>query len=110
MIDIVHRNISNDISSYGGKMKTPREDMPQSVARRIASRIAKRNEPVVVTSRGGKPSRVFGYDEYKKMVELPNRVKPWEGRKGTRPAPDPLGAVDAGPPVGLSRKNLYEED
>ncbi len=84
--------------------------MPRSVGKRIAKRIAKNNEPVVVTSRDGKPSRVFGLDEYKKMVELPNRVKPWEHRKQTKTTPDPLGAVDADPPVRLSRKDLYDED
>jgi len=84
--------------------------LPRSFAKRIARRIAKKNEPVVVTSRDGKPSRVFGYDEYRKMVELPHRVRPWESRKRSRPAPDPLRAVDAAPPAGLSRKDLYGDD
>jgi hypothetical protein len=84
--------------------------MPRSVGKRIAKRIAKNNEPVVVTSRDGKPSRVFGLDEYRKMVELPNKVKPWEHRKQKAAAPDPLGAVDAEAPVGLSRKDLYDRD
>jgi hypothetical protein len=84
--------------------------MPRNVGKRIAKRIAKNNEPVVVTSRDGKPSRVFGLDEYKKMVELPNRVKPWEHRKQNAAAPDPLRAVDADPPGDLSRKDLYDHD
>jgi hypothetical protein len=84
--------------------------MPRSVGKRIAKRIAKNNQPVVVTSRNGKPSRVFGLDEYQKMVDLPNRVKPWEHRKRKTATPDPLGAVDADPPAGLSRKDLYERD
>jgi hypothetical protein len=84
--------------------------MPRSVGKRIAKRIAKNNEPVVVTSRDGKPSRVFGLDEYKKMVDLPNKVKPWEHRKQKAAAPDPLKAVDAEAPVGLSRKDLYDRD
>jgi hypothetical protein len=83
--------------------------MPRDVAKRIATRIAKNNEPVVVTSRGGKPSRVYGLEEYQKMVDLPNQVKPWEHRK-QKATPDPLGAVDADPPTGLSRRELYEED
>jgi len=94
-------------------MKTPRDpdgQMPRGIAKRIADRIAENNGPVVVTSRDGKPSRVFGYDEYRKMVELPHRVKPWEHRKQKRAPPDPLGAADADPPVGLRRKDLYEED
>lgn len=84
--------------------------MPRSVGKRIAKRIAKTNQPVVVTSREGKPSRVFGLDEYQKMVELPNRVRPWEHRKQKAATPDPLGAVDTVPPAGLSRKDLYERD
>jgi len=84
--------------------------MPRDVAKRIANRIAESNQPVVVTSRDGKPSRVFGYEEYTKMVELPHRVRPWEHRKQTQTTSDPLGAVDAEPPVRLSRKDLYEED
>ena len=84
--------------------------MPRSVGKRIAERIAKNNEPVVVTSRDGKPSRVFGLAEYQKMVDLPNKVKPWEHRKQKAAAPDPLGAVDAEAPVGLSRKDFYDRD
>lgn len=84
--------------------------MPRDVAKRIAKRIAKNNAPVVVTSRDGKPSRVFGLAEYRKMVDLPNKVKPWEHRKQKVAAPDPLKAVDAEAPVGLSRKDLYDRD
>jgi hypothetical protein len=84
--------------------------MPRGVAKRIANRIAKNNEPVVVTSRGGKPGRVYGLEEYQKMVALPNQVKPWEHRKQKKAFPDPLGAVDADPPSGLSRQDMYEED
>ncbi len=83
--------------------------MPRGVAKRIADRIAKNNEPVVVTSRGGKPSRVYGLDEYRKMVDLPGQVKPWEHRKNKKESPDPLRAVDAEPPTGLSRRDLYDE-
>jgi hypothetical protein len=43
------------------------------------------------------------------MVDLPNQVKPWEHRKQKKATPDPLGAVDAAPPTGLSRRELYEE-
>jgi hypothetical protein len=84
--------------------------MPRNVAKRIADRIAKNDEPVVVTSRAGTPSRVYGLEEYQKMVDLPNQVKPWEHRKEKKTTPDPLGAMDADPPSGLSRQELYEED
>lgn len=91
-------------------VSTSRGHMPRSIAKRIANRIAKSDAPVVVTSRGGKPSRVYGLEEYQKMVDLPNRVRPWERRKREAATPDPLGAVDADPPTGLSRRDLYEGD
>lgn len=84
--------------------------MPRSIARRIMKRAAESDEPIVVTMRGGKPSRVFGYNEHRKMVELPHRVKPWEHRKGKTAPPDPLGAIDARPPRPLTRKSFYEEE
>jgi len=84
--------------------------MPRSIGKRIAKRIAKNNEPVVVISLDGKPSRMLGLNEYQKMVDLPNRVRPWEHRKRKTATPDPLGAVDADPPAGLARKDLYERD
>jgi hypothetical protein len=86
------------------------DHMPRDVARRIMKRAAEGEEAIVVTIRGGKPSRVFGYDEHRKMVELPHRVKPWEHRKGKPPTPDPLGAIDARPPRPLTRKSFYEEE
>ena len=84
--------------------------MPRNVAKRIMKRAAESNEPVVVTIRQGKPSRVFGYSEHRKMVELPHRVKPWEHRKQKKKAPDPLGAFDAAPPPSVTRKDLYEDE
>jgi predicted nucleic acid-binding protein len=84
--------------------------MPRDVARRIMKRAAESDEAIVVTMRGGKPSRVFGYNEHRKMVELPHRVKPWEHRKERSAPPDPLGAIDARPPRPLTRKSFYEEE
>jgi hypothetical protein len=92
------------------KMAKTNEQMPRAVAKRIMKRTAESGEPIVVTSRGGKPSRVYGYREYQTMVHLPNRVKPWEHRKGKKEPPDPLGARDAAPPSPLTRANMYEED
>lgn len=84
------------------------EHMPRNVARRIMKRTAESDEPIVVTVRGGKPSRVFGFKEYKKMVALPGQVKPWEHRRERKNIPDPLGAIDAKPPGPLSREDIYE--
>jgi len=91
-------------------MATRINSMPQNVARRIMKHAAESDEEVVLTFRQGKPSRVFGHKEYDKMVQLPHRVKPWEHRKKKEGTPDPLGAVDAEPPVGLSRRKLYDEE
>ena len=82
--------------------------MPRSVAKRIMKRTAESDEPIVITVRGGKPSRVFGFAEYKKMVALPGQVKPWEHRREKKRAPDPLGAVDSKPPGAISREDIYE--
>ncbi len=84
--------------------------MPRAVQKRIMKRTAESKEPIVVTIRDGKPSRIYGYGQYAKMVELPHRVKPWEHRKDERATPDPLGAVDAEPPRPLTRESLYEEE
>lgn len=85
-------------------------DMPRAVARRIMRRTAESDEPIVVTSRDGRPSRVFGFSEYRKMTDLPHHVRPWEYRKDKKVPPDPLGAVDAEPPLPLTRKSMYEEE
>ena len=82
--------------------------MPRNVAKRIMKRTAESDEPIVITVRGGKPSRVFGYKDYRKMVSLPGQVKPWEHRRDRKKAPDPLRAIDAKPPGALSRQDIYE--
>ncbi len=84
--------------------------LPRGVATRIMKRAAESDESIVLTVREGKPNRVFGHAEYDKMMELPRRVRPWEHRKKGKEPPDPLGAFDAEPPLGLNRKNLYEEE
>ena len=90
--------------------RKPDGHMPRGVAKRIMRRSSESSEPIVVTIRGGKPSRVFGYKQYRNMEDLPHRVKPWEHRKGRRATPDPLGAIDAEAPFPLDRKSLYEEE
>ncbi len=84
--------------------------MPRGVAKRIMERVSQSDDPIVITSRAGKPSRVYGYNEYRKMVDLPRRIKPWEHRKGKSATPDPLGAVDARPPSPLTRESFYEKE
>lgn len=83
--------------------------MPHNVAKRVMRHAATSKEPIVLTIRDGKPSRVFGYGQYQRMVQLPHQVKPWEHRKGHEPGPDPLGAIDAEPPSPLTRDSMYQE-
>src|SRR5438445_13468057 len=75
------------------------------VARSVTKRCAQ-NEVAVVVPRKGLPSRVYGLDEYLKMVELATKNKPWtrKGKKGrtsevARPAKarpsDVLPSIDA---------------
>ncbi|HEX9689975.1 MAG TPA: hypothetical protein VGB47_12980 [Thermoanaerobaculia bacterium] len=92
-------------------MATKTNGMPRSFSKRLMRRGAEKRDPVIVTfDRNGKPNRVFGHAEFHKMMELPHRVKPWERRKAKKEVPDPLGAVDAKPPAGLSRRDLYEDE
>jgi hypothetical protein len=90
--------------------KKPNEHMPRSIAKRILDRGARGENAVVVVMRDGKPSRVFGLEEYLKMKELPRTVKPWEHRQDLAQPPDPLGAMDLGLLVSpLTREHMYEE-
>ena len=90
------------------------EHLPRTVARNIlkaAARAAARGDSaIVITVPKGKPSRVFGYDEYQKIKQQPHEVKPWEKRQGQGSVPDPLGAVDMGLLLSpLTRETMYEE-
>jgi hypothetical protein len=84
--------------------------LPRGVSKKLVERAARGEKVSVVVNRNGKPSRVFGLDEYLKMKKLPHQVKPWEHRKGQASVPDPLGAVDMGPLLSpLTREAMYEE-
>ena len=84
-----------------------------TVADSVETRCA-RNEVAVVVAALGKPSRVYGLEQYLKMCDLPRQVKPWEHRKSrakkSRTVPDPLGAVEGTVLGPLSRDFIYEED
>jgi hypothetical protein len=82
--------------------------VPRPVARSLLKHGARGAKKVVVVYRDGVPSRVFGYEEHQKMVELPKQVKPWEHRKDRATTPEPLGGVDAGVLGSLSRQDFYE--
>lgn len=85
----------------------PIADMPKIVGRRIMQKLSQ-ERAVVVTSRNGRPSRVFKLDEYMKRKELPSRTKPWQKRKQENKAPDPLGAVEGKVLGRLSRSEIYD--
>lgn len=81
--------------------------LPRDLARRIMERLATSEEPLVVTHQNGVPTRIFDYSSYEKKRDTMRKAKPWEHRKTKLQLPDPLGAVDAEPPRGLDRRNLY---
>jgi len=81
-----------------------------SLPRRVAERIARRgagNRVVVVVFRNDRSARVFGWDEYLNMKDLPRKVRPW-ARKARRDAPDPLGAVRGKVRSSFSRSEIYD--
>jgi hypothetical protein len=81
--------------------------IPKKVEARLLARGA-REGAVVVVFRKGRPVRIFGFDEYVGMKDLPKKVKPWTRRKA-RPAPDPLGAIRGGRVLRpLRRSEFYD--
>ncbi|MEA2627276.1 MAG: hypothetical protein QOD06_3321 [Candidatus Binatota bacterium] len=80
--------------------------IPAAVARRIRER-ARQNKALVITIRDGKPSRVYGFDEYLKMKALPQKVRPWTHRRDAKPV-DPLGASPGRVRSRLRRADIYE--
>jgi len=86
------------------------KNMSHSVARKIRERAAI-NEPFVVVSKNGKPSRTYGLEQYLRMQKHPLRHEPWNHRAAANMAntPDPLGAIAGKPLRSLSRQDIYEE-
>lgn len=81
--------------------------IPKKVQDRLMARGA-REHAVVVVFEKGKPARIFGFDEYLRMKDLPRKVKPWT-RKRARAVPDPLGAIKNGRVLRpLRRSEFYE--
>jgi hypothetical protein len=80
--------------------------IPQKVARRIRDR-ARTHDTLVVTIRDGKPSRVYGFEEYLKMRALPEKVRPWTHRRDAKPV-DPLRAAPGRIRSRLRRADIYD--
>lgn len=83
--------------------------MPRAVAHRIMRRYAAGERVLVLVGKNGKPSSVWGFEEYLERKALTKRVKPWQRRKQKSAAPDPLGAWPLGRVIGtLRREDIYE--
>ncbi|HEV3262585.1 MAG TPA: hypothetical protein VG013_37380 [Gemmataceae bacterium] len=89
--------------------KQPNGHLPRPVARRILERCARGERAVVVVIKNGKPSSVWGFNEYLQRKESAKKVKPWQHRKAKAAVPDPLGAVDAGVLAPLTRANMTSD-
>ncbi|MCI0356312.1 MAG: hypothetical protein L0099_14920 [Acidobacteria bacterium] len=81
--------------------------MPNSVKQRIMRRAASGERALVLVIRNGKPSRVFGFEEYLKRKALTKKVRPWEARR-RKSTLDPLGAWHLGDLGSLRREDIYE--
>jgi hypothetical protein len=89
------------------KTASSRSAIPRAVADRIRKR-CETGEPFVVVPKNGNPSRLFGLEEFRRMQELPRKVKPWEHRRSKPSPPDPLGAVDARVLAPVRREDIYD--
>lgn len=88
----------------------PNSHFPRTVARRILERGARGEKAVVVVMKNGKPSTVWGLDQYLARKELTKQVKPWTHRKKEQEAvPDPLGAYEGGILLPITRQYIYDE-
>jgi hypothetical protein len=84
------------------------QQIPRSVTQSLLKQGARGVRKVVVVYRNGVPSKVMGYEEYQRMVDLPKAVKPWKHRRDRPAGPDPLGAVDGKVLAPLTRESIYE--
>lgn len=90
-------------------------DEPQvsgRILRAILTRGARgdRSAVVVFDRKSGKPSSVWGLEEYLARKELTKKVAPWKARRSA-PAVvvDPLGAIEAKLVGAITRDEIYEE-
>ncbi len=86
----------------------PNPSFPRSIADRILRRARRGEKAAVVVFRRGKPSRVFGLQEYLRQREVPRKNKIWKRRRPTVPGPDPLAAVEGRVLGPLRREDIYE--
>src|SRR5262249_36191264 len=94
-----------------GEMRMKRIDahLPRRISRRLLERGAQGEKRAVVVFKNGKPSSVWGFDEYLARQNLTKVVEPWKHRRDRTPAEiDPLGAVEGAPSGPITRDEMYE--
>ena len=85
-----------------------RQRIPRRVTRSILRHCAMGAKRVVVVCGDRGPSRVYGYEQYQRVVERPKEVRPWDHRQERSATPDPLGGIDAGVIGPVTRESIYE--
>jgi len=91
------------------KRNRPVAHLPRGMGKKILDRAARGERRLVVVMKDGKPSSVWGFDEYLARQELTKAVKPWKNRKAATSSLDPLGAVEGAPIGPLTRDEIYED-
>jgi hypothetical protein len=81
---------------------------PRSVARRILDRGRRGEKSVVVVLKRGRPSRVYGLEEYLRQRDVPVKNEIWKRRRAQSGGPDPLGAVDGRVLGSIRREDIYD--
>ena len=83
--------------------------IPRNVIQRILERAARGERRIVVVIKNGRPSSVWGFDEYLARQELTKTVKPWKNRQRESEALDPLSAIEGAPLGPLTRDHIYDD-
>ncbi|HET6204372.1 MAG TPA: hypothetical protein VFI25_16390 [Planctomycetota bacterium] len=85
-----------------------RSDFPRDVARRILRRAEQGEKAVVVVFKRGRPSRVFGLEEYRKQQQVPVKNQIWKRRRASGGGPNPLRAIEGRVLGSIRREDIYE--
>jgi hypothetical protein len=90
-------------------VKPSNTSIPHAISRRLLDRGARGEKRAVVVFKNGKPSSVWGFEEYIARQELTKQVEPWKHRITRDSDLDPLGAVDGTLKGPLTRDEIYED-
>ena len=84
---------------------------PRKVARKILDRASRGAKRVVVVMNHGRPSTVWGFEEYLEHMKIPKKHKLTEKLQAKKGGlADRLGSIDAAPPRPLTRASMYDMD